>query len=228
MMSAHMAAPETAIGPTVNQIKVAVVEDDPDVCHGLAMLINSAPGFICVASCHSAEEALVGQPERQPDVVLMDIGLPGISGIDCIPKLRKILPRTQVMMLTVFDDHDRIFESLKAGATGYLIKKTAPEHIVRSIRDLCAGGSPMSSQIARRVVEEFQRPPRQTDAAAQLTTREQEVLARLAQGFLYKEIAAAIGVSLETVRTHVRNIYSKLEVRSRTEAVNKAFPQKGR
>ena len=223
-----MAATLTAPEPTVDAIKVAVVEDDSDVCHGLAMLIESAPGFTCVATCPSAEEALVGLPEKQPDVILMDIGLPGMSGIECIRKLKHILPRAQVMMLTVFDDHDRIFESLKAGATGYLIKKTAPENIVRSIRDLCAGGSPMSSQIARRVVEEFQRPPRQSDAASQLTAREQEVLARLAQGFLYKEIASAIGVSLETVRTHVRNIYSKLEVRSRTEAVNKAFPAKHR
>jgi DNA-binding NarL/FixJ family response regulator len=223
-MAATMTAPET----TVDAIKVAVVEDDSDVCHGLAMLIESAPGFTCVATCPSAEEALVGLPEKQPDVILMDIGLPGMSGIECIRKLKHILPRAQVMMLTVFDDHDRIFESLKAGATGYLIKKTAPENIVRSIRDLCAGGSPMSSQIARRVVEEFQHPPRQSDAASQLTAREQEVLAKLAQGFLYKEIASAIGVSLETVRTHVRNIYSKLEVRSRTEAVNKAFPAKHR
>jgi len=223
-----MAPTEIATAPTLDAIKVAVVEDDSDVCHGLAMLINSAPGFICVATCPSAEEALVGLPEKQPDVILMDIGLPGMSGIECIRKLKHILPDTQVMMLTVFDDHDRIFESLKAGATGYLIKKTRPEHVVRAIRDLYAGGSPMSSQIARRVVEEFQRPPRRSDAADQLTTREQEVLAKLAQGFLYKEIATAIGVSLETVRTHVRNIYSKLEVRSRTEALNKAFPKKGR
>ena len=223
-----MAATAGATAPTVETIKVAVVEDDSDVCHGLAMLIDSAPGFICVATCPSAEEALVGLPERQPDVVLMDIGLPGMSGIECIRKLKHLLPGAQIMMLTVFDDHDRIFESLKAGAAGYLIKKTAPEHLVRSIRDLHAGGSPMSSQIARRVVEEFQRPPQRSDAAAQLTTREQEVLAKLAQGFLYKEIASAIGVSLETVRTHVRNIYSKLEVRSKIEAVNKAFPKKQR
>jgi DNA-binding NarL/FixJ family response regulator len=158
----------------------------------------------------------------------MDIGLPGMSGIECIRKLKHLLPRAQTMMLTVFDDHDRIFESLKAGATGYLIKKTAPEQIVRAIRDLCAGGSPMSSQIARRIVEEFQRPPKRSDAAAQLTTREHDVLVKLSQGFLYKEIAVSMGVSLETVRTHARNIYSKLQVRSRTEAINKAFPKNNR
>lgn len=220
-----MGVMETAIDPTVDAIRVAVVEDDSDVCHGLAMLIESAPGFTCVATCPSAEEALVGLPERQPDVILMDIGLPGMSGIDCIRKMKHLLPRAQIMMLTVFDDHDRIFESLKAGATGYLIKKTAPEHIVRSIRELLAGGSPMSSQIARRVVEEFQRPPRRSDVPSQLTGREKEVLARLAQGFLYKEIATALDVSVETVRTHARNIYSKLEVRSRIEAINKAFPK---
>ena len=228
IVNAHMVAAESAIGPAVDTIKVAVVEDDSAVCHGLAMLIDSAPGFTCVATCPSAEEALVGLPERQPDVILMDIGLPGMSGIECIRQLKLLLPRAHIMMLTVFDDHDRIFESLKAGATGYLIKKTAPDQIVSAIRDLCAGGSPMSSQIARRVVEEFQRPPKPSDATAQLTTREHDVLVKLAQGFLYKEIAVSMGVSLETIRTHVRNIYSKLQVRSRTQAINKAFPKKNR
>jgi DNA-binding NarL/FixJ family response regulator len=203
---------------------VAVVEDDVDICQGLASLINGSSGFICVATCPSAEEAIVGLPEKQPDVILMDIGLPGMSGIACIPHLRSYLPRAQIMMLTVFEDHDRIFESLKAGATGYLLKKTAPATLVQSIRDLHGGGSPMSNQIARRVVEVFQRPSRKPDCA-DLTTREQEVLQKLSQGFLYKEIARSLGISIETVRTHVRNIYEKLQVRTRTEALNKAFPK---
>src|SRR5215204_4944747 len=190
-------------------IRVAVVEDDGEICQGLATLIDSSPGFICVAKCPSAEEALVGLPERQPDVVLMDIGLPGMSGIACIPKLKEQLPDTQVMMLTVFEDPDRIFESLKAGATGYLLKKTAPDNLVQSIRDLHAGGSPMTNQIARRVVQAFQKTPAEEKGASswQLTTREPEVLRKLAQGHLYKEIATALEISLETVRCHVRNIY---------------------
>jgi len=211
----------------VDAIRVAVVEDDGDICQGLATLIDSSPGFVCVAKCPSAEEALVGLPERQPDVVLMDIGLPGMSGIACIPKLKEQLPSIQVMMLTVFDDADRIFESLKAGATGYLLKKTAPENLVQSIRDLHAGGSPMSNQIARRVVQEFQKTPTEPPGTSpQLTMREQEVLRQLAQGYLYKEIAAALAISLETVRCHVRNIYGKLHVRTRTQALNKIFPKK--
>ena len=205
-------------------ITVAVVEDDTDICQGLASLINNSSGFICVATCPSAEEAIVGLPEKQPDVILMDIGLPGMSGIACIPHLKSYLPDTQIMMLTVFEDHDRIFESLKAGATGYLLKKTDPVTLVQSIRDLHAGGSPMSNQIARRVVEVFQRPSRKPDGP-ELTTREQEVLHGLSQGFLYKEIARSLGISIETVRTHVRNIYDKLHVRTRTEALNKAFPK---
>jgi len=215
-----------ATGGRSDEIKVAVVDDDLELCRGLAKLIDSAPGFNCVATCPSAEEALVGLPARQPDVILMDIGLPGMSGIACIPKLKERLPRSQVMMLTVFEDYDRIFQSLKAGAMGYLVKKASGRNLMQSIRDLYAGGSPMSNQIARRVVEEFQKTPsRAVEAAGQLTGREKEVLAKLAQGFLYKEVADSLAISLETVRTHTRNIYSKLQVRTRTEALNKAFPK---
>jgi DNA-binding NarL/FixJ family response regulator len=222
-----MAGSANGCNVPADAIRVAVVEDDGEICQGLATLIDSSPGFVCVAKCPSAEEALVGLPERQPDVVLMDIGLPGMSGIACIPKLKEQLPQTQVMMLTVFEDPDRIFESLKAGATGYLLKKTAPHSLVQSIRDLLAGGSPMSNQIARRVVQEFQKTrPESAGTSWQLTAREQEVLGKLAQGFLYKEIATALAISLETVRCHVRNIYSKLHVQTRTQALNKIFPKK--
>ena len=209
-------------------ITIVIFEDNDSLRQSLVYLLKNTGEYEIVGEYDNCIEAANIARVYRPDVVLMDIGLPGMSGIECIRKLKHLLPDAQIMMLTVFDDHDRIFESLKAGAAGYLIKKTAPEHLLRSISDLYAGGSPMSSQIARRVVEEFQRPPKRSDAAAQLTTREQEVLAKLAQGFLYKEIASAIGVSLETVRTHVRNIYSKLEVRSKIEALNKAFPKKGR
>ena len=221
-----MARSTNATGARSDEIKVAVVDDDLELCRGLAKLIDSAPGFSCVATCPSAEEALVGLPARQPDVILMDIRLPGMSGIACIPKLKERLPRSQVMMLTVFEDYDRIFQSLKAGAMGYLVKKASGRNLVQSIRDLYAGGSPMSNQIARRVVEEFQKTSsRSVETAGQLTGREKEVLTKLAQGFLYKEVADSLAISLETVRTHTRNIYSKLQVRTRTEALNKAFPK---
>lgn len=221
-----MGAAVNTTGPSPAQIRVAVVEDDLEICHGLAKLINRSPGFLCVATCPSAEEALVGLPARQPDVVLMDIVLPGMSGINCIPALKEMLPRMQVMMLTVFEDHDRIVESLKAGATGYLLKKTAPRQLLQSIRDLHAGGSPMSNQIARRIVEEFQKPPQPNAPVAGLSQRENEVLEKLAQGFMYREIAEDMEISVDTVRTHVRNIYSKLEVRTRTEALNKVYSKR--
>jgi len=224
--SARMAGVLDVTGPGSDKIRVAVVEDDPQICQGLAKLITSSPGFVCVATCPTAEEALVGLPEKQPDVVLMDIGLPGMSGIECIPKLKELLSRTQIMMLTVFEDYDRIFVSLKAGATGYLLKKTAPSRLLQSIRDLHGGGSPMSNQIARRIVEEFQKRPAPAKSPAQLSERENEILGKLARGFLYKEIAAMLGISVETVRTHARNIYGKLQVRTRAEAVNKAFPRR--
>lgn len=168
-------------------------------------------------------------PSRRPDVVLMDIGLPGMSGIDCIRQLKETFPRCQIMMLTVFEDHDRIYESLLAGASGYLVKKTPPAKLLEAIRDVHAGGSPMSNQIARRVVEAFRASgssgSKDTSRLDALSTREQEILACLSQGLLYKEIAARLGISIETVRTHIRNVYQKLQVRSRTEALLKAFPR---
>jgi DNA-binding NarL/FixJ family response regulator len=156
----------------------------------------------------------------------MDIGLPGMSGIDCIQRLRDLLPSTRILMLTVFEDHDRIFQSLKAGATGYILKKTPPAKVLEAIQELHAGGAPMSGPIARQVVAAFQDPPvNPASAAAILTTREEQILRLLAQGYLYKQIADQLGISLGTVRTHVVNIYGKLQARSRTEACLKAFPR---
>jgi DNA-binding NarL/FixJ family response regulator len=201
------------------------VEDQLSIRGGRAFLIKQSPGFQCAAAWATGEEALRVIPETKPDVVLMDIGLPGMSGIDCIRLLKVRSPRTQIMMLTVFEDHDRIFKSLQAGATGYLLKKEPPDQLLKSIEDLHAGGSPMSNQIARRVVEEFQSPTDTAQTFESLSKREQEILTHLARGFLYKEIAANLGISLDTVRTHIRHIYEKLQVRSRTQAVNKAFPR---
>lgn len=216
--------PQANTTPNV-PVRVAVVEDQSSIREGLAFLIDSAPGFQCAAACGSAEQALEVLPQVNPDVVLMDIGLPGLSGIECIKQLKVLTPRAQIMMLTVFEDHDRIFRSLQAGATGYLLKKEPPEQLLYAIADLHTGGSPMSNQIARRVVEEFQRPTQSTQTFDTLSKREQEILTQLAKGYLYKEIADHLSISLDTVRTHIRHIYEKLQVRSRTQAINKAFPR---
>jgi len=208
---------------TARAIRVALVEDDPQVREGLMSLINSAPGFHCAAACASAEEALKRLPPLSPEVVLMDIHLPGMSGIECIRRLKQQQPQMQITMLTVFEDHERIFQSLTAGASGYLLKQTPPAKLLEAISDLHRGGSPMSAQIARRVVETFQRPAAPEVSEANLTAREQEILRFLAKGYLYKEIADQLGLSVETVRTHLHRIYDKLHVRSRTEAVMKVF-----
>lgn len=202
-------------------IKVAIVEDDAQIREGLAFLISNSGGLKCVGKYQNAETALERIPAQNPDVVLMDVQLPGMSGIECIGRLKAKMPALQIMMLTVFDDPDRIFRSLKAGASGYLVKKTPPAQLVEAIRDLHRGGSPMSGQIARRVVEVFQQPVVGTE---KLTGREREILNFLMRGFLYKEIALETGISVETVRTHIRNIYQKLHVRTRTEAILKTLP----
>lgn len=204
-------------------VRVAIVEDDTPVREGLQLLIEGSAACTCVASLRSAEEALVRVPEIDPDVLLMDINLPKMSGIECIRELKRRKPNFQIMMLTVFEDHDRIFQSLEAGASGYLLKQTPPTKLLEAILELHRGGAPMSTQIARRVVETFQKPALPSTTAASLSTREKEIIASLAKGFLYKEIADELGLSVETVRTHLHNIYSKLHVRTRTEAVMKVY-----
>jgi DNA-binding NarL/FixJ family response regulator len=209
-------------------IKVAIVEDTADQRDALFQLVNGSPGFTCVTICASAEEALIKIPRARPDVVLMDIQLPGQSGIDAVRQLKHDLPGTQFMMLTVLEDHDRIFQALAAGATGYLVKKTAPARLLEAIQELDQGGAPMSGQIARQVVTAFQGASSAAPASNAMTAlspREQEILHLLAQGFLYKEIVDRLGISLGTVRTHIRKIYDKLHVCTRTDAINKAFPR---
>lgn len=214
-------APEKA-----SAIRVALVEDDPEVRSGLELLVGTSSCCVCVGAFSSGEEALQALPTINPKVVLMDINLPGMSGIECIRRLKILVHGVQIMMLTVFEDHDRIFESLSAGASGYLLKQTPPARLLEAITELEQGGSPMSSQIARRVVEVFQRPPTSHDEAAILSPREKEIIALLAKGFLYKEIANELGLSVETIRTHIHNIYEKLHVRTRTEAVMKVYGRK--
>jgi DNA-binding NarL/FixJ family response regulator len=208
-------------------IRLALVEDDHQVREGLVQLMTPSPSYLCVAACPTAEDALARLPVLKPDVVLMDIGLPGMSGIDCIRELKRLLPATQIMMLTVFEDHDRIFQSLAAGASGYLLKQTPTTKLLEAITDLHHGGSPMSAQIARLVVETFQPQNRRTPEGPghQLSPREQQILHLLAQGHLYKEIAGQLQLSVETVRTHIRNTYQKLHVRGRTDAINRVFGQ---
>jgi DNA-binding NarL/FixJ family response regulator len=202
-------------------IRIAVVEDDKTVREGLQMLLNGSPGYSCIAAYGSGEDALAGIPDLMPDVILMDINLPGINGIECILKLRERDLPVLFIMLTVFEDPDTIFQSLSAGACGYLLKHTPPVKLLEAIQDVHRGGSPMSGEIARKVVQSFQHIPTKENTTGNLTKREEEILGFLAQGFFYKEIAESLSISVETVRTHIRNIYEKLQVRTRTEAILK-------
>ncbi len=207
------------------KIKVVIVEDDREMREGLEAIVRFHTGLECLASYPSAEEALANISSNVPDIVLMDIHLPGISGIECVKQLKPLLPQTQFMMCTVYEDTDTVYDSLCAGATGYLLKNSPPGKITDAILDLYQGGSPMSSTIARKVIKAFQPVPQQNTEADALTKREHELLELLAKGYRYKEIAEKLFISFETVRTHIHHIYEKLHVQSRTEAVNKVFPR---
>jgi DNA-binding NarL/FixJ family response regulator len=200
------------------EIRVAIVEDQDEVREGLAYLVDSAEGFHCAGAYADAETALDELDRSAPDVVLMDIGLPRMDGIEATRRVRERRPATQVMMLTVYEDEGRIFDSLRAGATGYVLKKTPPAQLLEWIGVLHGGGSPISSQIARRVIEVFHHPTPATDATADLTPREREILELLVRGYRYAEIGEQLFISLDTVRTHVRHVYEKMQVRSRAEA----------
>lgn len=202
-------------------IRIAVVEDDPTIREGLKMLLQGSPGFSCVATFNSGEGALAELPVLKPDVVLMDIKLPGIDGIDCIIKIKAMNLPIQIIMLTIFEDTDAIFKSLSAGASGYLLKQTPPVKLLEAIFDVYNGGSPMSGEIARKVVQSFQQKDKTDVFTKALTRREEEILSLLIKGYYYKEIAESLFISTETVRTHIRNIYEKLQVRTRTEAILK-------
>jgi DNA-binding NarL/FixJ family response regulator len=199
---------------------VGIVEDDGVLRNTLARLINETAGFECVAACALGEEALQKLPGLNPEVVLMDLNLPKMSGIDCIRRLKELLPATPVIVLTVYEDSEHIFRALKAGACGYLLKRSEPEDVLVAIKDAREGGSPMSSQIARRVVISLHEPVHDTTGTT-LTDRENEILAFLSQGYANKEIADKMNITVPTVRTHLRHIYEKLHVRSRTEAIVK-------
>jgi DNA-binding NarL/FixJ family response regulator len=200
-------------------IRVAIVEDDEVVRENLSLLINDTAGFSCVAACASGEEALERLQKVVPEVVLMDIHLPGQSGITCVGRLRALLPELQIIMLTIEEDSEQVFESLKAGATGYLVKHVSPTEILEAVAEVHRGGAPMSSQIARKVVTTFRQEIPFDKTIVQLSPREEEVLRLLAKGLRSKEIAKNLDVSVGTVNTYVRHIYEKLHVRSRAEAV---------
>lgn len=202
-------------------IKVAIVEDSREVREGMAFLLNASGGIECVGSFSTGEAALSKLVNLEPDIVLMDIGLPGISGIDCIRELKQICPDIEFLVFSVFEDDERIFESIKVGASGYLVKSTSPEKVIEAIEELHNGGSPMSNQIARRVIDSIRSDETQAFDMENLSKRERIVLENLAEGYLYKEIAKNLSISVHTVRSHVHHIYEKLHVSNRTEAIRK-------
>jgi len=204
-----------------DMITVAVVEDDAQVRRSLAGILKRGPGVICVGEYGNAEEALREIPQVQPKVVLMDINLPGMDGVLCVRRLSELAPKTQVLMLTVFDNTDTIFNSLAAGASGYLLKPISAAQLLSAVRDVYAGGAPMTSDIARKVVQAFKQPAPASAETENLSPREQEVLDFLAKGYLYKEIAEQLNISYGTVHTYIERIFKKLHVRSRAQAVAK-------
>jgi DNA-binding NarL/FixJ family response regulator len=203
-------------------IHVAIIEDVKEIREGLQLLIDGSDGFACTKTFATAEQAIEELPSIHPDVVLTDINLPGMNGINAVRILKQRCPATQFIMSTVYEDDDNIFESLKAGANGYLLKKTAPAKILESITEVYHGGSPMNSLIARKVIASFQQK-NSIDEVEILTPKEKEILKALSKGLRYKEIADEQHISIETVRSHARKIYEKLQVQSRTEALNKVY-----
>jgi DNA-binding NarL/FixJ family response regulator len=206
-------------------IAISIVEDQRDMRESLVEWLGGAPGLRCVGAHASAEEALRAIPDENPDVVLMDINLPHMNGIQCVSRLKDRLPKTQVLMLTTYDEGDMIFDSLRAGANGYLLKNMPRKELVEAVQQVHAGGSPMSLQIARKVINHFHRKPKSASELDQLTGRELDILRLLAKGYMYKEIADHLGISMSTVRTHVTSVYEKLHVQSRTEAAMKLVGQ---
>ncbi len=202
-------------------ITVSIVEDNEQLRGTLAKVINRAEGFRCPSHYGDAESAVEGLPKDRPEVVLMDINLPGMNGVECVRRLKQIMPQTQVVMLTVYEDTENIFNALAAGAAGYLLKRTKTAELLEAIREVQRGGSPMTTHIARKVTQSFQRAGPSPQPTENLSEREQEVLDCLSQGLIYKEIAEKLGISYETVHTYIRRIYEKLQVRTRTEAVAK-------
>ncbi|HUR44778.1 MAG TPA: response regulator transcription factor [Candidatus Saccharimonadales bacterium] len=202
-------------------IKVSIVEDDSRARQAMEEILNGTPGFKCGGTHANAQHALTHLPIEKPDVVLMDLGLPDLSGVECIRALKKARPELLVMVLTVHEEPQKILEALQAGASGYLLKRTPPARILEALTELASGGSPMTPGVARKVIQHFHNLPRSAERLDQLTDRELEVLHEMAQGSSNKEVATQLKISPETVRNHIRSIFDKLHVHSRTEAVVK-------
>jgi DNA-binding NarL/FixJ family response regulator len=206
-------------------IRISIVEDDEPTRRILADVIRNSPGLELLSHYGDTVQALESLPRDKPDVVLMDINLIGSTGVECVRHLKPLLPATQFLMLTVYEDSDHIFAALAAGATGYLLKDTTREELLAAIQQITTGGSPMSSSIARRVVSSFSKVPSPTAETSVLSPREQSVLSLLTKGYLYKEIAEQLGISVPTVNTYIRRIYEKLQVHSRSQAIAKYLKQ---
>ncbi|MBC7946786.1 MAG: response regulator transcription factor [Chitinophagaceae bacterium] len=204
-------------------ISLAIVEDLDEVREGLKQFISLNPEFVVLDTYKTAEEAAFEIPRRKPDIVIMDISLPGMTGIECIRLIKSKVPNTQFMMFTVYENDEKVFEALKAGASGYLLKNTGLVQMIEALRELHNGGSPMSSNIARKLVTVFRGPQMDSIAVQTLSNRESEILQLLSTGLLYKEIAEQLSISTGTVRQHIHKIYEKLHVQNRTEAINRAF-----
>ena len=202
-------------------ITVSIVDDEKELCKSMETFINGSPGFRCISAYHSAEAALKHLPQDRPDVVLMDIHLTGMSGIECVQRLKAMTPEMQIMMLTVYEDTEQIFKALAAGASGYMLKRLTPVRLLEAIREVYEGGSPMSGPIARKVVASFQGSGRADDKPTLLSAREEMVLDCLAKGMTYKQTADQLNIKIPTIRSYLRRIYEKLHVQSRTEAVAK-------
>ena len=200
-------------------IKVALVEDQPKVRESWTKLINSLPDFSCICACTTGEEAVRIIPQEKPDVILMDIFLPRMSGIECTVRLKALLPEVQIVILTAMDDQELVFMTLEAGADGYLLKRTKPSELRTALLDVLGGGAPMTSQIARRVIESFRRKAKARDEFVRLSVREEQILVLLSQGYSNKLIADKLEISIDTVCSHLKHVFKKLHVSSRTEAV---------
>jgi DNA-binding NarL/FixJ family response regulator len=201
--------------------KIAIVEDNRVIRESLIEFVHSDPEFTCVCSCATAEEALKLIPKHQPEIILMDVQLPKMSGIECTAQLKQLLPGLHIIMVTVYEDTERIFKALRAGACGYLLKRCTPEELLAAVREVRQGGAPMSREIARKVIFSFQEPLAVAAEMEDLSPREREILELLAAGFPNKQIADRLGLTDGTVRWHLRHVYNKLHVRSRTEAALK-------
>ena len=202
-------------------ISISIVDDEKELRESITTFLDGSPGFRCVSSYSNATAALAGLPKDKPDVVLMDINMAGMDGIECVERLKLTAPEMQIVMLTVYEDTDKIFKALSAGASGYLLKRSSPARLLEAIKEVHAGGSPMSSSIARKVVASFRKAAPVLESQIHLSPREQTVLDCLAKGLTYKQIADQLQISIDTIRTYLRRIYEKLHVQSRTEAVAK-------